>query len=218
MTDLEKLFSEAKVLAVPITSDRGLCGGVNGAIMRPMRRIGAGKDVSFVLVGDRARSALSRPLGPQTIEAFTGTSKVIPPPFITASAIAQTVAATPKESAVFGWNYFKNAMSYETRVTKLPKLEAVLADTSGIQEYEIEGNAEETIQNLYEYSYAMFMYYFLVETGVVEQSQRMIAMESSTKNATELIDKLRLLYNRTRQSRITTELVEIISGAAALDD
>lgn len=85
-------------------------------------------------------------------------------------------------------------------------------------EYEFEPDTKsEVLQDMYEYTLATQMYHALMENATSEQSSRMNAMENASKNAGEMIDSLTLLYNRARQSRITTELIEIISGAAALE-
>jgi F-type H+-transporting ATPase subunit gamma len=84
--------------------------------------------------------------------------------------------------------------------------------------YMVHGIRNDQFRNLYEFSHALLVHSFLAEGGATEQSQRMAAMENSTKSAVELMDMLKLKYNRTRQARITTELVEIISGAIAVED
>jgi len=77
-------------------------------------------------------------------------------------------------------------------------------------------NDPETLQNFYEYTVASKMYHALMDNATSEQSSRMSAMENASKNAGEMLNKLNLQYNRARQARITTELIEIISGASAL--
>jgi F-type H+-transporting ATPase subunit gamma len=85
-------------------------------------------------------------------------------------------------------------------------------------EYEFEpDNKSEILQDMYEYMLACQIYHAMMENATSEQSSRMNAMENASKNAGEMIESLTLLYNRARQSRITTELIEIISGAAALE-
>ena len=94
-----------------------------------------------------------------------------------------------------------------------------LIDHNHPQLYETEVEPEkdgETLQNIFEYTLATQIFHSLMENATSEQSSRMNAMENASKNATEMIGKLTLQYNRARQARITTELIEIISGASAL--
>ena len=88
-----------------------------------------------------------------------------------------------------------------------------------MMEYEFEPETKaEILDDLSEYMLASQIYYCFMDGAAAEQSSRMTAMENATKNAGEMIDSLTLVYNRARQARITTELIEIISGAAALED
>ncbi len=88
-----------------------------------------------------------------------------------------------------------------------------------LSEYECEPEStEEVLQDLHEYTLASHIFHSLMEGATSEQSSRMNAMENASKNAGEMIDSLQLQYNRARQARITTELIEIISGASALED
>lgn len=210
---------EGVTLYVPVTADKGLCGAANSTIIRPMRRIVVEKkDMKIISVGERAKAGLVRNQGHLMVAAYTGAFKLVPPTFPAAMSIGDSVASVDCDQTIYVWNFFRNAISYETNFTRIPSLKTMLKDPAGLAEYEIEGNEDEVLQNLYEFSQAIFSFYFTVETGAVEQSQRMNAMENSTKNANELIDKLRIQYNRSRQARITTELTEIISGAAAVEE
>jgi len=211
--------SFGNILLVPITADRGLCGAVNSSITRVVRKhVDEIPDFTQVLVGDRARSALFRAFPTKTYMAFGGTSKIVPITSGIAIAAAQACAQVKYDYIFYIWNYYKNAMTYYTYVTRFPSFQKMIeTGRANVDQYEIEGNDLETLENFHEFSHAMMVYYFLVEQGATEQSQRMTAMDASTKNANELITKLKLRYNRLRQGKITTELIEIISGAAALD-
>jgi F-type H+-transporting ATPase subunit gamma len=213
----------ANSLFVPITSDRGLCGGVNSAICRPLKNIFStledqGKDAKILVVGDKGRAQLRRLFG----EHFTGVMSELSAPITwdLAACIAQ-VAIDQKASHVHVlYNNFKSAISYVPMVRSLSALSA--EPTEGEEEavlgnYEFEpNNKEEVFANMQEYMLASQIYYSLLENATSEQSSRMNAMENASKNAGEMIDSLTLQYNRARQARITTELVEIISGASAL--
>jgi F-type H+-transporting ATPase subunit gamma len=211
---------EKSYLFVPVTADRGLCGAVNSSINRKLRKLLADKpNTSLFLVGDRAKSALGRTFGGKVRQAITGTSKLVPVTYPVSFKIADAVLKNEADNYVYYWNYYRNAISYKTTITSLPKLDDCM---KGLYEntvaYMVHGIRNDQFRNLYEFSHALLVHSFLAEGGATEQSQRMAAMENSTKSAVELMDMLKLKYNRTRQARITTELVEIISGAIAVED
>lgn len=210
--------TDAKYTFIPITADRGLCGAVNSSINRKLRRLLVDKkNTSLLLVGDRSKSALARVFGNQVTAAMTGTSKLVPLAYPTSFRIADELLKQQHQTDyyVYYWNYYRNAMTYKTTVTKLPSLALSLKNTLHVNPLHM---TFLNWENLYEFSHAILVHRYLAECGATEQSQRMAAMENSTKSAVELMDILKLKYNRTRQARITTELVEIISGATAVDE
>jgi F-type H+-transporting ATPase subunit gamma len=92
------------------------------------------------------------------------------------------------------------------------------SETESLSTYEFDSDKAEAMEDLYEYMLASQIYHSFMDSAASEQSSRMTAMENASQNANELIGKLTLKYNRARQARITTELIEIISGASALDE
>ena len=114
------------------------------------------------------------------------------------------------------YNKFKSAIAY---IPSVQTIKPLLDSTDEfLYPFEVEPeNDPETLQNFYEYTLATQVYYGMMENATSEQSSRMSAMENATKNAGEMIQKFTLQYNRARQARITTELIEIISGASALE-
>lgn len=205
---------------IAISSDKGLCGGVHSAIARSIRNMNnkmgpAGKDMSVIVVGDKARSQLKRMVGDKLKLAYTDVS--LPMSFETASAVGAAGIDQGGDSIHIAYNVFKSAISY---VPSLKTITPFIGDGDGetLASYEFEPDAKEGVMaNLYEHYIATEIYYGMMEGQTSEQSSRMQAMENASKNAGELIDKLTLLYNRARQARITTELLEIISGASALE-
>ncbi|CAN0016642.1 unnamed protein product, partial [Phaeothamnion confervicola] len=108
------------------------------------------------------------------------------------------------------------AIAYDTSVKSISNL--AMAAEEPMIEYEFEPDTKtEVLADLYEYLLASQLYHSMMEGATSEQSSRMNAMENASKNGGEMIEKLTLQYNRARQARITTELIEIISGASALD-
>ena len=151
-----------------------------------------------------------------------------PAKFDQAAAVADRVLAVDSEQVNVVFNEFESAISYNTRWINCPNF-ASLAEAKAdaadgddgvpeyLQDYELEPeNKVEALQNLYEFSVASTVLWAMLEGGASEESSRMQAMENASKNAGEIIEGLTLKYNRARQAAITTELIEIISGAAAL--
>jgi len=212
-----------KTLILPITSDKGLCGGVNSFVSRAVRDavpkiIKQGKEVDIVVVGDKGRSQMARSV-PDYIRR-TVTECQAPGNFTLASAIAAEVAAVGKDydAIMIVYNSYVNAAVYKQyyRIVKPLKGDG---ESEPMMEYEFEPETKaEILDDLSEYMLASQIYYCFMDGAAAEQSSRMTAMENATKNAGEMIDSLTLVYNRARQARITTELIEIISGAAALED
>eukprot|EP00598_Pedospumella_elongata_P005489 CAMPEP_0184966888 /NCGR_PEP_ID=MMETSP1098-20130426/420_1 /TAXON_ID=89044 /ORGANISM="Spumella elongata, Strain CCAP 955/1" /LENGTH=297 /DNA_ID=CAMNT_0027488243 /DNA_START=33 /DNA_END=926 /DNA_ORIENTATION=+ len=208
----------AKNLFVIMTTDKGLCGGVNTILTRMTRgaitRLDAdGKQVDLFVLGEKGRAQLRRSHGSRIIGSAT--DRVMPYTFELATALAQDVIGGDYDAVHFMYNKFKSAIAYIPSV----KTVAPLLDPAHpfLFNYEVEpDNDPETLQNFYEYTVASKMYHALMDNATSEQSSRMSAMENASKNAGEMLNKLNLQYNRARQARITTELIEIISGASAL--
>jgi len=212
-------FPEKNVV-VALTSDKGLCGGVHSAVARGIRGLTAqlkaeGKSHSCIVVGEKGRSQLRRMVPNELKHAFTN----IPAPynFGYASEVAATaldMAAEQDAGAVHvAYNVFKSAIAY-VPVCKTIEPFVYEGDDVTLTAYDAD---EDVLKGLYEHYVATEVFYGMMEGATSEQSSRMQAMENATKNAGELIDKLTLVYNRVRQARITTELIEIISGASALE-
>lgn len=221
--ELEKLekLPEGKNVVVALTSDKGLCGGVHSAVSRGLRslvnKFGDTSDISVVTVGEKGRSQMRRMFGPNLDTAFTEVS--LPMSFGTASAVASRVFEFENVGAIHvAYNQFKSAIAYTPTLTTLtPFSESGDSETLAAYEFDPPEAKDAVLSSLFEYYVASSIYYGMMEGQTSEQSSRMQAMENASKNAGELIDKLTLLYNRARQARITTELIEIISGASALD-
>jgi len=212
-----------KTLIVPICSDKGLCGGVNSYVSRAVRDgvakiIAQGKEADIVIVGDKGRSQMARTVPDHIVRTVTEVEA--PGNFNLTAAIAAEVAAAGKDydAIMIVYNSFVNAATYK-QYYKIIKPLSGEGEDEPLVEYEFEPETKsEILQDLYEYMLTSQLYYCFMDGAASEQSSRMTAMENATKNAGEMIDSLTLVYNRARQARITTELIEIISGAAALED
>mmetsp|Transcript_22246 Transcript_22246/g.27961 ORF Transcript_22246/g.27961 Transcript_22246/m.27961 type:complete len:306 (+) Transcript_22246:64-981(+) len=208
-----------KVLVIPFTSDRGLCGGVNNYVLRYTRQIlstlaAEGKEGKLLVVGEKGRAGMRRLYVDQMVAACTDLE--VPITYATAAGIASNALAEDVDQIAIVYNVFKSAIAYDTTlkiITPFHKLEE-----EPMADYEFEPDSKgEVLMNLGEHAFASNVFYGLMEAAASEQSSRMSAMENASKNAGELIDSLTLQYNRARQARITTELIEIISGASALE-
>jgi len=212
----------AKELIVCMTSDRGLCGGVHSGIGKYVRnelheRQAAGKNidnVKILCVGDKNRAFMQR-LFRDNIMAVGSEIGRLPPSFLDASKIANAILLSGYEfdTGRMIYNKYRSVVSYICAEIPLFRPDAVTA-AEKISVYD--SLDADVIQSYLEFSTASLFYYALKEGATSEQSARMTAMENSTKNAGEMIDKLTISFNRTRQAVITGELIEIISGAAAL--
>jgi F-type H+-transporting ATPase subunit gamma len=216
-------------LLVVMTAERGLCGGFNASIVRLARadaqRIRAdGKTVKFVCVGRKGYDMLRREWGAQIAERvdLKGVKQV---GFANATDIAHKVLARFEagefDVATLYFAEFKSVISQKP--TALQLIPAKLPETKGangaelaVGVYEYEPEEGEILSYLLPRNIAAQVLRGLLENAASEQGARMSAMDSATRNAGDMIDRLTLRYNRTRQAMITKELIEIISGAEAL--
>merc|ERR1711963_597558 len=187
----EEPAPDASQLLVAVTSDRGLCGAVHSSIAKRIRANYTPEgNYKIVCIGDKSRTILQRTHNQNILFHVSEVGKKAPS-FSDATAVAQEILASGYEfnTGNIFFNIFRSVVSYDT---------------------------SEVTQSYLEFSLASMLYYAMKEGACSEQSSRMTAMDNASKNAGEMIDKLTLTFNRTRQAVITRELIEIISGAAAL--
>lgn len=202
-------------LIIAVTSDRGLCGAVHSQVSRAIRsELSEDKEnTSVICIGDKSRAVLQRLFSRNIIVVAHEVGRK-PPTFLDASIVAQEISKHNFTSGKIVYNRFKSVVSYATSEIPLFSKAAVeAAPKLGVYD----SLDSEVIQSYLEFSLASLLFYTFKESACSEQSSRMTAMDSASKNAGEMIDKLTLTFNRTRQAVITRELIEIISGAAALD-
>jgi F-type H+-transporting ATPase subunit gamma len=213
-----------KTLIVPFTSEKGLCGGVNSFISRGVRDCvkkltSQGKECDIVVIGDKGRGQLRRTLGDKILRAATDV--VAPGTFAMASGLAaelMAAGAADYDAVLLIYNSYVNAAVYKQKYKVITPFVYEGEEGVTLSTYEFDSDKAEAMQDLYEYMVATQIFHSFMDGAAAEQSSRMSAMENASKNANEMIDSLTLRYNRARQARITTELIEIISGASALDD
>jgi len=212
-----------KTLIVPICTDKGLCGGVNSFITRGVKGLittlgDQGKECDIAVVGDKGRSQLARVAGDKISRSLTEVQA--PGNFAMASALSSELiaaGAADYDAVLILYNSYKNPATYYQKY-KIVTPMAVEGEDEAMVEYEFEPDTKsEVVKDLHEYLLTSQIFHSFMDGAAAEQGSRMTAMENASKNAGEMIDKLTLQYNRARQSRITTELIEIISGASALE-
>ncbi len=214
-------------LLIVTTSDRGLAGAFNASILREARRRiraleSEGKKVLVLTIGRKGRDSLRRDYRRLIVESLTeiGRRRLS---FEDAQGIARLLLSLFAEGGfdlcTILYNRFRSALTQIVTAQQLipfppPEVSAETAAPGAV--YEFEPSEEEILSELLPQNLAVQVYRALLESAASEQGARMTAMDSATRNAGEMIDRLTLLYNRTRQAMITKELIEIISGAEAL--
>ncbi len=213
-------------LLVVVSADRGLCGGFNGAITRQTRtevaRLrGDGKAVKLLMVGRKSADALRRELGNSYIDSLEGIQGTAVE-YADAASIGETVRngfeAGEFDVCTVIFNKFKSVISQEVTLKRLIPAEVgedTQDDDAGVS-YEYEPDEEELLAAVLPRNISTQVYSALLESSAAELAARMTAMDNATRNAGDLIERLTLVYNRTRQATITKELIEIISGAEAV--
>ena len=215
-------------LIVVCTSDRGLAGAFNSNIVRAVRRkaddlIKQGKTVHFFIVGRKGRPVLQR-LYPKAIVGQHDTSEMKNPSYEVASAIADEIVDRFQSGrfdvAHLAYANFRSTLVQEPTVDQIiPVAESDDGEAKGAGDnsmVEYEPDEEEILSALLPRNISVQIYRALLENQAGFYGSQMTAMDNATRNAGDMINRLTIQYNRTRQAAITTELVEIISGAEAL--
>jgi F-type H+-transporting ATPase subunit gamma len=205
-----------------MTSERGLCGGFNSSIVKLARQragelVAAGKTVKILTVGKKGREQMKR----DWANAFVGhvdLSEVKRVGYANAQAIAREVMAAFEAGEADVVTIFYNR--FQSVISQIPTEQQVIpakfegAATTALYDYE--PSEEAILADLLPRGVATQIFTALLENGASEQGARMSAMDNATRNAGDMINKLTIQYNRSRQAAITKELIEIISGAEAL--
>jgi len=220
---LEKRTAE-KALVILVTSDRGLCGGFNANISKAAERFikerqGDYAEISLLTIGRKGYEFLKNR---QTIRKnYTGVLSSLN--YQTAAMLAQEVIegylAADYDEVFLLYNAFRSVMSQDITLQQLLPItppEAAGEAAEIAQEYIYEPSKGELLGELLPKYIEVTMFKAMLESIASEHGARMTAMDSASKNATEMIGKLTLVYNRARQAAITTELMEIISGAESI--
>lgn len=221
------------VLLIVMTSDRGLCGAFNGSIVREARRQiisleKLGKIVKLICVGRKARDLLRREHGDKFLHTVESAAKK-QIDFADAQELSAKILNLYEQGAFdvasLIYNSFKSAISQIVTIKQLlpflselpaPKDEELAESEQGLSCEIFEPEQYALLDQLLKRNILVEIYAALLESSAGEQGARMTAMDNATRNAGDMIDRLTLNYNRSRQAYITKELIEIISGAEAV--
>ena len=216
-------------LIVVATSDRGLAGAFNSNIVRAVRRqaddlIAQGKTVLFYIVGRKGRPVIQR-LYPSSIVAQYDTSGMKAPTYADAQAIAKDIIDRYTTNGIdivhLAYANFRSTLVQEPAIDQIipvvpPAANDAGTGTASLAAVEYEPDEEEILADLLPRNIAVQLYRAMLENQAGFYGSQMTAMDNATRNAGDMINRLSIQYNRQRQAAITTELVEIISGAEAL--
>ena len=223
--------NDQNYIVVPVSADRGLCGGFNSSINRETFKLvksleSDGKNVQLMPVGKKSRDFFNRVMKNQIAESFVDLN-------ISNSGYESALKVSNKlqelyfdskfDKCIIVFNKFKSAISQEVTQQQLIPLdvsdssEEENADTTAAKAiYDYEPDEETILKDLLPKNVSIQIFKVLLESDAGEHGARMAAMDNATRNAGEMIDSLTLKYNRTRQAFITKELIEIISGAESI--
>ena len=221
---------DERYLVVPVTADRGLCGGFNSSINRDTVKFVAsleaeGKSVNLLTVGKKSRDFFNRIMKDRIVQSFAdlGSSGVDYEIALEISKKIQSMYFDNQfDKCIIVYNKFKSIISQEVTHQQLIPLDIMSSDQQSEEQvkdnsiYDYEPDEETILKDLLPKNVSIQIFKVLLESNAGEQGARMAAMDNATRNAGEMIDNLTLIYNRTRQAVITRELIEIISGAESV--
>ena len=223
--------NDQNYIVVPVSADRGLCGGFNRSINRETFKLvksleGNGKNVQIMPLGKKSRDFFNRVMKDQIIESFvdlnisnTGYDSALQ----VSNKLQELYFEEKFDKCILVFNKFKSAISQEVTKQQLIPLDVSNSskeenadDSSAKAIYDYEPDEETILKDLLPKNVSIQIFKVLLESDAGEHGARMAAMDNATRNAGEMIDSLTLKYNRTRQAFITKELIEIISGAESV--
>ena len=218
---------DKKYLCVVLTADRGLCGGFNSNICKLAKNnfkkiLSEGKDLKIITVGSKGLDQIKKEYGKYVIKKFSFKEKkqiTFEEANIVGTEIISLFNESEFDKCILFYNNFKNV------ITQIPQAQQIIPtevnknnDESEEKtfSYEFEPEEDEILEDLLPKNISTQVFKALLENAASEQGSRMTAMDNATRNAGDLVDKLTINYNRSRQASITKELIEIISGAESL--
>nr|YP_007890646.1 ATP synthase F1 subunit gamma [Jakoba bahamiensis]AGH24140.1 ATP synthase F1 subunit gamma [Jakoba bahamiensis] len=213
-------YNHDKRLLLIISSDRGLCGGINTNLIKLAKSmvnssIKKDQGISLFVLGEKGKDSLQRTHGKYMQDCLSELTKK-PANFGASSLIAESILTLEHTTCTFVYNEFKSAINQVPTSEDFPSVESVALSSENVNDYEVEEDKSEVFYDFFEYFLAMKIQYCMLQNATSEQGARMNAMDSASRNASDILDRLTLVYNKARQAAITGELIEIISCASAV--
>ena len=210
------------ILLIVCSADRGLCGGFNGSIIKYTRKLSdelsKNNNLSYIFVGKKAYQTLKRKYEDAIVKFFTDIANPSIKFELSSSVrdlVLELFLSNKVDECHIIYTEFKSAITQIVKSHKLLPIENS-SDIKSFRSYEFEPSEEKVLNEIIPRNIAIQIHSGLLENLASEQGSRMTAMDNATRNANDMIDDLTLLYNRSRQALITSELIEIISGAEAV--
>jgi F-type H+-transporting ATPase subunit gamma len=214
-----------KAVVLVISSDKGLCGGYNSQLAKTIRRFKAehaNEDLKFLWIGKKVRDLIAKEVN----SGRTYTFAKVDPSYEEVRKIADELGSmftTGEVGKVYvAYNSFVSAIAFDSQVRQLLPMQVSSHDIETIKsqypyDFKYEPSAEQILDTLVPEVYLTTVYTCVLDAIASEHASRMNAMENASKNCKEMIKKLSLKMNKMRQARITTELIEVVSGAESLN-
>ena len=215
-------------LCVVLTADRGLCGGFNSNICKLAKTnfknlLSEGKEIKIITVGSKGLDQIKREYGKYVIKKLNFKNKKqisFNEAEIVGKEIIELFNKDQFDKCIIFYNNFKNVITQIPQAQQIIPAEKIESNDKDKTEeklsYEFEPDEDEILEDLLPKNISTQVFKALLENAASEQGSRMTAMDNATRNAGDLVDKLTINYNRSRQASITKELIEIISGAESL--
>jgi ATP synthase F1 gamma subunit len=224
-SSLQRPLSESAIaggngrhLLVLVTSDRGLCGAINSSIVKETKKVMRSEPAEkwdIVPIGLKSIGSLGRTNKNDFQYTVTELGKK-PITFSEILQISEVVSSLDVEydSVFLLYNHFNSVISYELKSLRFPSSQKFLAKTTNDMPFEVDDDEE--LADYYKFNLAGSLWNGIVQSQASELGARMSSMDNATRNANDIKSRMTTIYNRGRQAKITTELIEIISGAAAI--
>ena len=214
--------NKKNILLIVCSADRGLCGGFNGSIIKYTKKLSdelsKNGNLSYVFVGKKAYQTLKRKYETSIVKFFTDIANPSIKFELSSSVrdlVLELFLSNKIDECHLIYTEFKSAITQNVKSHKLLPIENS-SESETSRTYEFEPSEENVLNEIIPRNIAIQIHSGLLENLASEQGSRMTAMDNATRNANDMIDNLTLLYNRSRQALITSELIEIISGAEAV--
>jgi F-type H+-transporting ATPase subunit gamma len=214
-----------KALVLVISSDKGLCGGYNSTLAKTVRKFKAehtDEDLKFVWIGKKVRELISREVNSGKTYTFEKNEPTYEEVRKVADELGMAFVSGEVGKVYIAYNSFISAIAFDSRVRQILPMQVSMDDKEVIKakypyDFKYEPSANKILDTLVPEVYLTTVYTCMLDAIAAEHGSRMNAMENASKNSKEVIKKLTLKMNKMRQARITTELIEVVSGAESLN-